>query len=96
NKTTLENNHKSRNGNSVISRIIKQQTQIFLREIVYYLRLKEKKIFNDTASESSSESGPGSESFYDNEDFTIDMEKYDYQMNDVDILQQLYKRGLYS
>ncbi|CAG8596449.1 15716_t:CDS:2, partial [Dentiscutata heterogama] len=36
---------------------------------------RKKTIFNDTASESSSksESGCGSESFYDNEDFTVDM-----------------------
>ncbi|CAG8818246.1 24953_t:CDS:1, partial [Dentiscutata erythropus] len=36
---------------------------------------RKKPIFNDTASESSSESGFGSESSYDNEDFTVDMVK---------------------
>ncbi|CAG8722016.1 16390_t:CDS:2, partial [Dentiscutata heterogama] len=79
-KLGLEKDKSSHNIiDKAVSHIIKQQdiiNSIMNSDISWQCKAKRKKtIFNDTASESSSESESGSKSSYDNENFTVDMIK---------------------
>ncbi|CAG8713967.1 14137_t:CDS:2 [Cetraspora pellucida] len=65
----------------VVSDIVKQvlaNLDISQRNRTLSEAKRKKTIFNNTASESLSESGSSSESSYDNEDFTIDMNLLNY------------------